>query len=111
MSRVFIPQVPMKIDKETSRVEQRFNTLDKLAPFGEVVVLMDRNDDVWNPDACLAKLRRGLRSFGEEDYFLAMGNHLFCIWAAIIASESVDVMQNLQWSPREGCYKAVKAVL
>lgn len=101
----------MKVDKESSRVELRFNTLDKLVEFGETVVLMDRNDDVWNPDACLAKLRRGLRSFGPEDYFLAMGNHQFCIWAAIIAAERVEVLSSLQWNPREGRYKVVRAVL
>lgn len=101
----------MKIDPVTNRVERRFDSVEDLAKFGEVIVLMDRTDDVWNPDACLAKLRRGLRGFSSEDYLVAMGNHHFVMWAAIIASDRVDVLQSLQWHPRQRCYKVVKAVL
>lgn len=109
MSRVYVTQVPMKVDESTGRMKPRFDTMDHLVEFGETIILMERGDDIWNPDACVAKLRRALRGFSKSDYLLAMGNFHFVMWATAIIMETQDQLQTLQWNPRKQAYQAVTA--
>lgn len=109
MSNVFVTQVPMKVDEASGRMKPRFDTMDHLAEFGEVTILMDRGDDIWNPDACVAKLRRALRGYAKDDYLLAMGNFHFVMWTTAIIMETQDQLQTLQWDPRRQRYRSVVA--
>jgi hypothetical protein len=108
MNRVFIPQVPQHFDDALQKMVTRFNTLDQAAEFGELVILLDRNDDVWNPDAVLAKLERAMRSFTDDDYILPMGSYPFMMWTAMIAmSKARNYVQHLQWHQREKNYRVI----
>lgn len=88
---------------------QKFNTLDKAEAFGKVIVMMDRNDDVWNPQSCVAKLKRIMRTFSDEDYLLPMGSHHFMMWAAIVAASKIkNELQSLQWNMRNENYVVIR---
>lgn len=109
MSKVYIPQVPQHFDTAAGKMVTRFNTLDQAEKFGELVILLDRNDDVWNPDAVLAKLERQMRSFRDTDFILPMGSYPFMMWVGMIAMSKVnDYVQHLQWHQRERSYRVVK---
>lgn len=106
--KVFIPQVPQHFDDTKQKMVTRFDTLDQAEKFGELVILLDRNDDVWNPDAVLAKLERQMRGFKDTDYILPMGSYPFMMWTAMIAMSSVkNYMQHLQWHQREKSYRVI----
>lgn len=109
MSRVFIPQVPQHFDDTAGKMVTRFNTLDQAEKFGELVILLDRNDDVWNPDAVLAKIERQMRGFKDTDYILPMGSYAFMMWTTMVAtSHAADYLQHLQWHQREKNYRVIK---
>lgn len=87
----------------------RFDTLDKAEKFGELVVLLDRNDDIWSPDDCLVKLEEKMATFSDTDYLLPMGSYLFMMWATQVATAKArDYLQTLQWHQREGNYRVIK---
>lgn len=107
-TRVYIPQVPQHFDESQGKMVTRFNTLDQAEQFGELVILLDRNDDVWNPDAVLAKLERAMRTFNDDDYILPMGSYPFMMWTAMVAmSKARNYVQHLQWHQREKNYRVI----
>lgn len=110
MPNVYVPQIARAFSKEDGRMVQKFNTLDIAErEFGKVIVMMDRNDDVWNPQACVAKLRRIMRTFSDSDYLLPMGSHHFMMWASIIAASKVkNELQTLQWNMRNEEYVLIR---
>ncbi len=111
-SRVFIPQVPQQWDESKGRMVARFNTLDKAEKFGELVVLLDRNDDVWNPGMVIAKLDKAMATFNDNDYVLPMGSYLFMMWVSMIAtSKAESVLRTLQWHQREGDYRVIETMI
>ena len=103
--RVFIPQVPTRFDPVLHRTVPKFDSLQYADKFGELVVLLDRNNDVWDPAACIAKLRLGLESFKSSDFLLPMGSHHFQIWTAmVLATRKINPLQTLQWHSRNEEY-------
>lgn len=103
--RVFIPQVPTRFDQLQRRTVPKFDSFEQATKFGELVILLDRNNDVWDPDACIAKLRKGLRSFTMDDFLLPMGSHHFMMWTAMILTDfGINPLQTLQWHSRNEEY-------
>lgn len=103
--RVFIPQVPTRFDPDKGKTVPKFDTLQQAEKFGKLVVLLDKNSDVWDPNSCMAKLRLGLKDFAESDFLLPMGSHHFMMWSAIaIARMGVRRLQTLQWHSRNNEY-------
>lgn len=106
--RVFIPQVPQQWSESQGRMVPRFDTLDKAEKFGELIVLLDRNDDIWNPDAVLDKLEVKMLAFNDNDYVLPMGSYLFMMWTTQIATAKCSRrLQTLQWHQREVNYRVI----
>jgi len=107
-TRVFIPQVPQHWDAAAGRMVTKFDTFDKAEEFGKLVTLLDRNDDVWNPDQTIAKLRRRMEGFDGNDFILPMGSYHFMIWTFMVAAElTPSHIQSLQWHQREQRYRVI----
>ncbi len=109
MPTVYVPQLARTFDKTQGRMVNKFDTLDRAEKYGTVLVMMDRNDDLWNAEACIAKLKRVMRSFSDEDFLVPMGSHHFMMWAGIIAASKVkNELQTLQWNMRNEEYVLIK---
>ena len=95
----------MVFNKEQYRTVPKFDTLRHAREFGELVVLLDRNSDVWDPNSCMDKLRLGLKDFSESDFLLPMGSHHFMMWSAIVIAQlGIRRLQTLQWHSRNNEY-------
>lgn len=109
--RVFIPQVPTRFDPLQHRTVPKFDSMDQAKVFGDLVILLDRNNDVWDPQSCIAKLRRGLIDFNwEKDFLLPMGSHHFMMWSAMLLSRSPK-LNTLQWHSRNNEYVILQTVI
>jgi len=103
--KVYIPQVPMVYDRDKRQTVPKFDTLEQAREFGDLVILLDKNNDVWNPDACIEKLKKGLKNFTAHDYLCPMGSHHFMMWSAmILMAQRINPLQTLQWHSRNGEY-------
>ena len=108
--RVFVPQIPTRYDPVTRRTVPKFDTIQQAEVFGSLVVLLDRNNDVWDSDACIDKLRQGLKGFSQKDFLLPMGSHHFQIWTAmLLAHMDVWPLQTLQWHSRNNEYVVIES--
>jgi hypothetical protein len=107
--RVYIPQVPTRYDPVLRRTVPKFESFDKAQEYGELVILLDRNSDVWDSDACIAKLTEGLSEFDyKKDFLLPMGSHHFMLWTAmILAASKIPNLQTLQWHSRNNEYVVI----
>lgn len=108
-ARVYVPQIPTRYDPELRRTVPKFDTFKHAEEFGELVILLDRNNDVWDSDACIAKLQEGLLAFDyKTDFLLPMGSHHFQIWAAmILTAMKIPTLQTLQWHSRNNEYVVI----
>lgn len=106
--KVYIPQVPQYFDDTLQKMVPRFDTLSQAESFGELVVLLDRNDDVWDPDEVMAKIERKMQHFTDQDYILPMGTYPFIMWTGMVAMVKAEqYVQHLQWHQRERQYRVV----
>lgn len=113
--RVFVPQIPTRYDTALRRTVPKFEGLDKAERFGELVVLLDRNNDVWDPAACILKLSKGLLTFSESDFLLPMGSHHFMMWTAMVLTSRkanpIRTLQTLQWHSRNEEYVVLQTAI
>lgn len=104
MNRVFIPQVPMRLDPNHGMVP-KFDTLEQARKFGRLVVLIDTPMSYANRPECMEKIKNGLLDYGPQDLFLPMGSHFFMMVAAIIISKTVNSLNILEWNGRDQQYR------
>lgn len=102
--RVFIPQIPMKMELGTSRLVPKFDTLDAAKEYGDLVVLVEHHLAFAGRKECIDKIVYELRDYHEDDYFLAMGSQFFMMIAVIVLSSKVSKINMLEWSSRERQY-------
>lgn len=102
--RVFVPQIPMKMELGTSRLVPKFDTLDAAKEYGDLVVLVEHHLAFAGRKECIDKIVYELRDYRDDDYFLAMGSQFFMMIAAIVISNRVPHVNMLEWSSRERQY-------
>lgn len=102
--RVFIPQVPMRIDPRSDKMAPKFDTLEEASEFGDLVILVDQKLAFAGRSQCIAKIAYELRDYDAYDLFLPMGSHYFMMVAAIIISNKVNAINMLEWSSRDRKY-------
>lgn len=102
--RVFVPQIPMMTEPGTARLVPKFNTLEAIKPYGDLVVLVEQHLAFAGRKDCIDKIVYELRDYRDDDYFLPMGSQFFMMIAAIVISNKVNEIQMLEWSSRERQY-------
>lgn len=105
MSRVFIPQVPMRFDPGVGSLVPKFDTLNAAKEYGELIVLIDQPMALSSRPECIAKITKGLMDYGEGDFFLPMGSHFFMMIAAICIANKTSRMHILEWNQRDQAYR------
>lgn len=105
MSRVFIPQVPMKFDPGAGMLVPKFDTLNAAKEYGELVVLIDQTMALSGRPDCIDKICRGLSDYVEGDFFLPMGSHFFMMIAAICIANKTTAINILEWNQRDQSYR------
>lgn len=105
MSKVYIPQVPMRFDAQAGQLVPKFDTLRQAQEFGELVVLIDQPMALAGRNECVDKIVTGLKDYGDGDFFLPMGSHFFMLIAAICIASKVDRINILEWNQRDQQYR------
>lgn len=103
MPRVFIPQVVERFDHVANRFVPVFD-LTEAATFGSLTTILDKNDDPMFLAQVTDKIRDALATFGENDYFVAIGDpSVVAICAAIILRRQ-STIKMLKWDKKLSRY-------
>lgn len=103
MPRVFIPQVVERFDYKTGRVVPVFD-LTSAAAFGSLTPILENDDDPLFLARITPKIREALADFGDEDYFVAIGDpSVIAICAALILRRR-KTMKMLKWDKKLSRY-------
>jgi hypothetical protein len=109
--RVYVPQVPSRIDPNTHLWVPTVN----LAParkYGEVVVMLPPEANRMHTAPLVAALKESMRSFRPFDYVVAVGDPSLIMAAGCIASRATGGrVRVLKWEKRSGDYLPVELVL
>lgn len=114
MSVVYVVQEPMKM--EGGQVVPRIN-LNHLKRYGRIVFLFGWSDvavddALNNANDMVRGLRRDLKSFGDDDYIVPLGNPALIGMATAIAAECNDGrVRILDWMRDERRYREVQVDL
>ena len=79
--------------------------------YGEVTFLLGNDARPYNPEEVIIQLRENLKTFGEDDYILPIGNPLFIGWATAIANHYSDTVAMLYWNRKKKQYSIVDSDL
>jgi hypothetical protein len=108
--RVFIVQEPLKRFPDGVRPRIDYETL---TPYGDLQFIFSwrelKDDDLSNTGPLMAKLRKALCNFRDEDYLVCLGNPALCAMALAVALECNDGYATvLDWIRNEGRYREVE---
>jgi hypothetical protein len=110
MPRVFVTQLPHRLDRSTGRLEPVFD-ITPAGRYGQVEFLLKPGAKPFDP-AVLDELRRGLEDFQDDDFLLLLGSPAIMGWACALAADYNDgKVKILQWSNTEQDYVVVAAEL
>lgn len=108
MSKVFVPQEPMKKDAESGRMVSMF-ALNKASGFGDVVIMLPPGAVALSPAPTVFALQGHLRKFTDDDYLIAAGDpSVIAIAAAIAASNNRGRFKLLKWDKEAKTYIKVE---
>lgn len=107
MSRVYIPQVPMRWDEERTEMKMAFD-LGPAAAFGEIYPILQSNENPLFVARMIPDIRKRLQDFGHNDYFLAIGDPvLIAICSGILLRRNASIKM-LRWDRRLKIYNELE---
>jgi hypothetical protein len=105
---VYVVQKQMRFDEKTGELVSRFKTLDKAERFGSLEYLLSPSAHPFNPSNIIGDLHEKLKSFGDEDYLLLIGNPALIGMATAVAGHyNEGRLKLLQWSGRQSDYAEI----
>jgi hypothetical protein len=105
--RVFIVQKHVKYNKRTGDLTPKFD-MSSAEAYGEFVYLLSPLAQPTDPVETIAKLRKTLAGFCDDDVLLLVGNPCFIGLATAIASDiNEGRVRLLQWSGKHRRYHEV----
>jgi hypothetical protein len=73
--------------------------------YGELKILLPPGQVTFSPGPSIARLRRGLKNFSDNDYLLCIGDPIAIGMASIIAAENnAGRVKYLKWDNQEHRY-------
>lgn len=109
MSRVYIPQEPLKRDRITGEVVPKFDLSD-VKTFGEIKCLLSWGEAqrVMAPAPLSRFLERELADYSDDDYILPVGNpSVYAIVASEVTLLNKGRFRILWWDKETRDYKVV----
>lgn len=104
MPRVFIPQVPSRLDGPRNLWVPTVN-VKPAERWGDLVVMLPPAAHRAGVDTCVAVMKGCLDDFGREDYLLALGDPTLYAIAAVLAARKADgVLRMLKWDRQTSAY-------
>ncbi|QOV06265.1 hypothetical protein CPT_Maja_045 [Burkholderia phage Maja] len=107
MSKVFIPQLPMRFDHAAGRRVPQFNITPAMH-FGQLEMVLDETDDSRMIARLTPKIRERLKEFREHDFMIAMGNPAVIAMCAAIVLRRQKKLLMLQWDKKTEMYYQVE---
>lgn len=108
MSRVYIPQLPMRM---VNGVLEPLYDISAASEYGEVVELVGPSAKPWT-ESVLDDMYERLAAVTEEDYILMIGSPVMCaITAAYVAQELNGRVKFLQWDGHRRRYFPINVSL
>lgn len=104
MSRVFVPQVPSRMDKG---LNQWVPTIDLSAAekFGELQIMLPPEANRLHTIPLAAALREKMSSFNKDDYLVAVGDPtIIGLAAALAAVKTGGFLRFLKWDRQTSDY-------
>lgn len=105
MSRVFVVQLPHKLDKTTGKLKP-VASLRAAKRFGEIVMLTGPNAKPHDPTVH-DEIAEKLRDFTSDDHLLLLGSMILCGIAAAYAADAAGTVTFLHWNGRAAEYSPV----
>ena len=104
MSKVYLVQNSYTRDLNTMLLRPRFD-LSAVAPFGEIVEVLDGRIGPMATAPAMAEMRHALRNYGDDDFILALGAPAFLVAAgAVAASHNNGRVHVLHWDKLQQKY-------
>jgi len=73
--------------------------------YGEVKILLPPGQVVFSPGPSIARLRKALKNFSDDDYLLCVGDPVAIAMASMVAAENnVGKVKFLKWDRQEKKY-------
>lgn len=110
MNKVFIPQEPMRRDRDGElRSMMNFAAASK---YGETVVCLPPGKVALSTQPTVHRLQECLRNFSDEDYLIAVGDpSVIAIASAIAAANNRGRFNLLKWDKETRVYILVQVNL
>lgn len=108
MSKVYIAQVPHRLNRDTGELEPL--DLSPAREWGELHVILTPGANPFNSmDGIVDDLHAALQDLTEEDYLILVGNPAIMGVMAAIAAQYVRRLRILQWHGKQHKYNLVEA--
>ena len=96
MNKVFVPHIVTRYDRETGRITPVMD-FSAAALHGELTTVLEESDNPLFLNMLMAKIRRALESFDDNDCLLCVGDPtLIAACAAVIARRNPKITM-LKW--------------
>lgn len=106
---VFVVQKQMRFDEASGNLVPRFTTIDKAERWGKLAYLLSPSAHPFNPEGVLQDMHAKLKSYGDGDYLVLIGNPALIGMATTIAAHYNEGKVNLlQWSGRASDYTEIR---
>lgn len=103
LPRVFIPQLIEKWDHTAERFVPAFD-FTSAASYGTLTTILEREDNPLFLARITSKIREALKTFAEDDYFVAVGDpSVIAICAGLILRRSNN-LKLLKWDKKLARY-------
>jgi hypothetical protein len=110
-SRVFIPQLPSKFDRDINRWVPNVNTA-AAAKFGELVIMVPPEASRLSIMEQIELVNDAMMDFNEQDWYVALGDPTFISIVAYIAgTRTRGRMRMLKWDKQTADYLPIDTVV
>lgn len=111
MSKVFVTQVPLRMDPQRGEMVPKID-LNYAKQYGELQVMLTPSAKPFTPQPIIEQLHEQLAYYSDDDYLLLLGSPAIMGWAAAIAARHNEGrITILQWNGIDKGYRAVVADL
>lgn len=111
MPKVFIPQVPSRLDRG-ARIWVPTVDLGPAERFGDIVVMLPPEANRMHIGPIVAAMKERMENFTEEDYLVAVGDPSLIAAASVIATRRCNgFLRLLKWDRITSNYNAVEMKL
>lgn len=111
MSKIYVPQEPLRRDKETGRFYHSMDLKPALEYGDELVYLFtgSQPNPMLQPQPTVQTLKHGLRNYCDDDYIIMIGDPTLSALVAMLASHyNNGVVNFLKWDNRMFKYLKVR---